>query len=82
MPLNIFHPNLLRVSKLANEQVLRVAKSLTSLFSETASRQRTFYYRTVLLWNNLEPFLKSSQTVKLFKHSLRSQLLENFVNTS
>ena len=37
---------------------------------------------TVKLWNNLEPFLKLSQSVKNFKRSLRSQLLDHFVNTS
>ena len=48
----------------------------------TASGNRTFYYRTVKLWNKLESFLKLSPSVKLFKRrSLRSQLLDNFVNT-
>ena len=31
----------------------------------TASEQRTFYYRTVNLWNNLESFLKLSPSVKI-----------------
>ena len=34
------------------------------------------------LWNNLESFLKGSQSVKILKFSLRSQFLDNFVNTS
>ena len=42
-----------------------------SLF-RTASRLRTFYCRTVkLLWNNLEPFLKLTQSLQIFKRSLR-----------
>ena len=41
-----------------------------------------YYYRTVKLWNNLESFLKLSPSVEIFKRSLRSQLLDNFVNTS
>ena len=32
----------------------------------TASGQRTFYYRTVKLWNNLESFLTLSPSVKFF----------------
>ena len=47
-----------------------------------ASGQRTFYYRTVKLWNNLEPFLKWRQSVKSFKGSLTNQLLDNFLKTS
>ena len=38
--------------------------------------------RHVKLWNNLESFLKLSPSVEIFKRSLRSQLLDNFVNTS
>ena len=52
-----------------------------SLF-RTASGRRTFYYRTVKLWNNLEPSLKLSQSVQIFKRLLRNQLLDNFVNAS
>ena len=36
---------------------------------------------TVNLWNNLESFLKLSPSVKILKCSLRSQLLDNFLNT-
>ena len=47
----------------------------------TASGQRTFYYRTIGLWNNLDPFLKSSCSVQVFKRILKNKLLDNFVNT-
>ena len=62
--LNILHPNLLPVNKLANEQ-LGVAKKLNIPLFRTASGQRTFYYRTIKLWNNLESFLKLSLSVKI-----------------
>jgi len=39
-------------------------------------------YRTIKLWNNLEPFLKLIQSVHIFKRLIRNQLLDNFVNAS
>ena len=77
--LNILHLNLLPVSKLANNSEQPRAKHPSF---RTASGQRTFYFRTVKLWNNLESFLKLSPSAEIFKRSLRSQLLDNFVNTS
>ena len=48
---------------------------------KTASGQRTFYYRTIGLRNNLDPLLKSSCSVQVFKRILKNKLLDNFVNT-
>jgi len=50
-------------------------------FFKTASGQRKFYYRTIGLWNNLDPFLKSSCSVQVFERILKNKLLDNFVNT-
>ena len=58
--------NILPVSELANEQL---------------GKAKSYYYRTVKLWNNLDSFLKLSPSVEIFRRSLRSQLLDNFVNT-
>ena len=66
-----------------SERTIRSSQKLNIPLFTTASGQRTFYYRTtVKLWNNLESFLKLSPSIEIFKHSLRSQLLDNFVNTS
>ena len=65
-----------------SERTTRSSQKLDIPLSRTASGQRTFYYRTVKLWNNVESFVKLSPSVKIFKLSLRSQLLDNFVNTS
>ena len=65
-----------------SERTTRSSQKLNIPLFRTASGQRTFYYRTVKLWNNLESFLKLIPAVKIFKRSLRSQLLGNFVNTS
>ena len=65
-----------------SERTTRSSQKLNISLFRTASGQRTFYYRTVKLWNNLEPFLKLSQSVQIFKCLLRNQLLDNFVNAS
>ena len=65
-----------------SERTTRSSQKLNIPLFRTASGQRIFYYRTVKLWNNLESFLKLSPSVEIFKRSLRSQLLDNFVNTS
>ena len=46
---------------------------------KTASGQRTFYYRTVSIWNSLESFLKLSSNESIFKKRLRSKLLRDFL---
>ena len=71
---------LLPLSKLANEQ-LREAKGKHRSFQNSLWTENLLL-RTFKLWNNLEFFLQLSTSVKSFKRSLRSQLLDNFVNTS
>ena len=68
--------------KQVSERTTQSSQNLNIPLFRTASEQRTFYYRTVKLWINLESFLKLSPSVEVFKRSLRSQLLDNFVNTS
>ena len=60
----------------------RSGQKLNIPLFKTASGQRTFHYRTIGLWNNLDPLLKSSCLVQVFKHILKNKLFSNFVNTS
>ena len=60
----------------------RSGQQLNIPLFKTASGQRTFYCRTIGLWNNLDPFLKSSPSVQVFKCILKNKLLDNFVNAS
>ena len=46
---------------------------------KTASGQRSFYYRTVSLWNSLETSLKLSDSVHIFKKKMKTQLLNQFI---
>ena len=79
-------PEYLTSQFITREQVCkratRSSQKLNIPLFRTASGQRTFYYRTVKLWNNLISSLKLSPSVKIFKRSLRRQLLHNFVSTS
>ena len=63
------------------KRTTRSGQKLNIPLFKTASGQRTFYYRTIGLWNNLDPFLKSSRSVQVFKRILKNKLLDNFVNT-
>ena len=65
-----------------SERTTRSSQKLNIPLFRTDSGQRTFYYRTVKLWNNLESFLTLSLSVKILKRSLRSQILDNFVRCS
>ena len=57
--------------KQVSERTNRSSQKLNIPLIRTASRQTTFYYRTVKLWNNLESFLKLSPFVKIFKRSFK-----------
>jgi len=78
-------PKYLTSQFITREQVTkrttRSGQKLDIPFLKTASGQRTFYYRTIGLWNNLDPSLKSSCSVQVFKRILKNKLLDNFVNT-
>lgn len=78
-------PKYLTSQFITREQVTkrttRSGQKLDIPLFKTASGQRTFYYRTVGLWNNLDLLLKSSCSVQVFKRILKNKLLDNFVNT-
>ena len=48
---------------------------------KTATRQRTFYYRTVKLGNSLDSNLKLNPTLKDFKRGSKRSLTSNFLKT-
>ena len=58
-----------------NSQLLNVP-----LF-KTTTGQRTFFYRTVSLWNSLETNLKLSESLDIFKRRLRGKLLRVFLSS-
>ena len=63
-----------------SNRTTRNSQKLNIPFFKTASGQRTFYYRIVKLWNELDSSLKLCQNVVAFKKLLRSKLLHQFQN--
>ena len=50
------------------------------LYRSTAG-QRTFHYRTVTLWNNINPDLKLCKSIPSFKTKLKRELLQQFIDS-
>ena len=60
----------------------RATRSSTQLnipLFKTKSGQRTFYYRTVALWNAVKPHFKLSESVTIFKRKMKALLLNQFL---
>ena len=49
---------------------------------KTATGQRTFYFRTVKLWNSLDPALKLKPTLKDFKSCRKKNLTLKFLEAT
>ena len=47
----------------------------------SAARQRTFHYRTVTLWNNINPDVKLCKSLPNFKMKLKRELLKQFLQS-
>ena len=66
-----------------SERTTQSSQKLNIPLFRTASGREPFITGPLTqLWNNLESFVKLSPSVEIFKRSLRSQLLDNFVSTS
>jgi hypothetical protein len=62
-----------------SKRTTRSSQLLNIPLFKTASGQRSFYYRTVSLWNSLETSLKLSDSVYIFKQKMKTQLLNQFM---
>ena len=59
---------LVSLSATRNSQMLHIP------LYKTTTGQRTFYFRTLELWNSLDPALKLKPTLKNFKNCLKKNL--------
>ena len=48
---------------------------------KTASDQRTFYYRIVSIWNSMDSYLKTLESVSAFMFSLKRRLVKEFIDS-
>ena len=49
---------------------------------KTSTGQRTFYYRMVHIWNNLDSTLKTAKLISTFKFYLKNKLITDFLNST
>ena len=60
-------------------QATRSSTQLNIPLFKTKSGQRSFYYRTVTLWNALKPDFKLSESLIIFKRKMKAFLLNQFL---
>ena len=48
---------------------------------KTASGQRTFYYRIVSIWNSMDSYFKTIESVSAFKLNLKRKLVKDFIES-
>ena len=58
----------------------RIFQQLNIPLLKTATGHRTFYYKTVSIWNSLDSLLKLCKSVNSFKRCLRQKLRNEFLN--
>ena len=61
-----------------SKRTTRSSQNLNIPLFKIVSGQRTFYYRTSGLLNNLEPLLKLSPSTQVSKRDLKNKLLRKF----
>ena len=75
-------PNYLRLNFISRTKFSgRATRSSTQLnipLFKTKSGQRSFYYRTVTLWNALKPHFKLRESLIIFKRKMKAFLLNHF----
>ena len=73
-----FSSTLLKVPNISG-RTTRSSSQLNILLFKTMSGQRSFYYRTVTLWNELKPDFKLSESLIIFKCKMKAFLLNQFL---
>ena len=49
---------------------------------KSSTGQRTFHYRMVHIWNNLDSILKTAKSISTFKFYLKNKLITDFLNST
>ena len=68
----------------SENQPLRTTRSSQMLnipLFKTASGQRTFYYRTVSIWNSMDSYLRTLKSVSAFKYNMKRKLVKDFIHS-
>ena len=59
-------------------RMTRSCQLLNISLYKSSTRQRTFYYRMVHIWNNLDSTLKTAKSISTFEFNLKNKLLTDF----
>ena len=68
----------------SENQPLRTTRSSQMLnipLFKTASGQRTFYYRTVSIWNSMDSYFRTLKSVSAFKYNMKRKLVKDFIDS-
>ena len=79
VPDSIFSKYIQRAS--ITKRATRNSQMIQIPLYRSAAGQRTFYFRTVKLWNSLGPALKLKPTLNDFKRYLKKDLISKFIET-
>ena len=78
-PQEVFSDKLITHSTVSKRELdTRNSQMLNIPLFRTATGQKTFYYRTVNIWNNLNNDIKLCIDVNSFRNKLRGVLLDKF----
>lgn len=63
-------------------RVTRSCQLLNIPLYKSSTGQRTFHYRMVHIWNNLDSILKTAKSISTFKFYLKNKLITDFLNST
>ena len=64
-----------------SRRATRSSQMLNIPLFKTVSGQRTFYYRIVSIWNSVDSYLKTLESVSAFKFNLKNKLVKDFIDS-
>ena len=64
-----------------SRRTTRSSQMLNIPLFKTASGQRTFYYRTVSIWNSMDNYLRFFKSVSVFRFNMKRKLVKDFIDS-
>ena len=64
-----------------SRRTTRSSQMLNIPLFKTASGQRTFYYRTLSIWNSMDSYLRTFKSVSALKFNMKRKLVKDFVDS-
>ena len=78
-------PEYLSSQFIKREEMSRCATRSSQMLNiplfKTVSGQRMFYYRIVSIWNSMDSYLKTPESVSAFKFNLKNKLDKDFTDS-